>query len=222
MGRQETAPMRDLVLRDALKTMAGDAALTLRDLLASGQEIPYEVRESGNGSPLAEYVPQTSRFIRDRVTELIALDSFGTTCAALESAALAGIYLEEMGVPEPAEARRRGELAGVVFLCRLWQGSTDFTLDDQRLEAAMDELLELGETTEGEIEIAVPLRGFQMDAERVELADARIVRADVVDVPGRGAGGRGHGRRRLGADIPCRDAFGVTPTLSAPDAKRRS
>jgi hypothetical protein len=175
--------MRDLVLRDALKTMAGDAALTLRDLLASGQEIPYEVRESGNGSPLAEYVPQTSRFIRDHVTDLIALDSFGTTCAALESAAIAGIYLEEMGVPEPTEARQRGELAGVVFLCRLWQGSTDFTLDDQRLEAAMDELLELGETPEGEIEIAVPLRGFQMDAERVELAGATIVRSDVVDVP---------------------------------------
>ena len=185
--------MRDLVLRDALKTMAGDAALTLRDLLASGQEIPYEVRESGNGSPLAEYVPQTSRFIRDRATDLIALDSFGTTCAALESAALAGIYLEEMGVPEPAEARRRGELAGVVFLCRLWQGSTDFTLDDQRLEAAMDELLELGETTEGEIEIAVPLRGFQMDAERVELAGATIVRADVVDVPAEARGPEGMG-----------------------------
>ena len=185
--------MRDLVLRDALKTMAGDAALTLRDLLASGQEIPYEVRESGNGSPLAEYVPQTSRFIRDRATDLIALDSFGTTCAALESAALAGIYLEEMGVPEPAEARRRGELAGVVFLCRLWQGSTDFTLDDQRLEAAMDELLELGETTEGEVEIAVPLRGFQMDDERVELAGARIVRADVVDVPAEARGPEGMG-----------------------------
>ena len=185
--------MRDLVLRDALKTMAGDAALTLRDLLASGQEIPYEVRESGNGSPLAEYVPQTSRFIRDHVTDLIALDSFGTTCAALESAALAGIYLEEMGVPEPAEARRRGELAGVVFLCRLWQGSTDFTLDDQRLEAAMEELLELGETAEGEIEIAVPLRGFQMDAERVELATATIVRADVVDVPSEARGPEGMG-----------------------------
>ena len=185
--------MRDLVLRDALKTMAGDAALTLRDLLAAGQEIPYEVRESGNGSPLAEYVPQTSRFIRDHVTDLIALDSFGTTCAALESAALAGIYLEEMGVPEPAEARQRGELAGVVFLCRLWQGSTDFTLDDQRLEAAMEELLELGETPEGEIEIAVPLRGFQMDAERVELAAATIVRADVVDVPSEARGPEGMG-----------------------------
>jgi hypothetical protein len=175
--------MRDLVLREGLKTMAGDAALRLRDLLAAGQEIPYEVREAGNGSPLAEYVPQTSRFIRDRVAELVALDSFGSTCAALESAALAGIYLEEMGVPEPGDSRRRGELAGVVFLCRLWQGSTDFTLDDQRLEATMDELLSLGEASPGEIEIAVPLRGFQMDAERIELAGATIVRADVVDVP---------------------------------------
>ena len=175
--------MRDLVLREGLKTMAGDAALRLRDLLAAGQEIPYEVREAGNGSPLAEYVPQTSRFIRDRVAELVALDSFGSTCAALESSALAGIYLEEMGVPEPGDARRRGELAGVVFLCRLWQGSTDFTLDDRRLEATMDELLALGEASPGEIEIAVPLRGFQMDAERVELAGATIVRADVVDVP---------------------------------------
>ena len=163
--------------------MAGDAALCLRDLLASGAEIPYEVRESGNGSPLAEYLPQTSRFIRDHSSELMALDSFGIACAALESAALAGIYLEEMGIPEPDEPRRRGELAGVVFLCRLWQGSTDFTLDDRRLEATMEELLALGEASEGEIEIAVPLRGFQMDAERVELAGATIVRADVVDVP---------------------------------------
>jgi hypothetical protein len=128
--------MRDLVLREGLKTMAGDAALRLRELLASGQEIPYEVREAGQGSPLAEYVPQTSRFIRDRSAELVAIDSFGSTCAVLESSALAGVYLEEMGVPEPTDPRRRGELAGIVFLCRLWQGSTDFTLDDARLEAA--------------------------------------------------------------------------------------
>ena len=185
--------MRDLVLREGLKTMAGDAALMLRELLAAGQEIPYEVREAGQGSPLAEYVPQTSRFIRDRAPQLVALDSFGSTCAALESAALAGVYLEEMGVPEPADARRRGELAGVVFLCRLWQGSTDFTLDDARLEAAMEELLELTEVVPGEIEIAVPLRGFHMDAERVELAHATIVRADVVDVPSEARAAEGMG-----------------------------
>ncbi|MDQ2676229.1 MAG: hypothetical protein M3Y34_05420, partial [Actinomycetota bacterium] len=185
--------MRDLVLREGLKTMAGDAALLLRDLLASGVEVPYEVRETGAGSPLAEYVPQTSAFIRDNASQLAALDSFGTTCAALESDGLATSYLEEMGVPVPADSRRRAELAGVVFLCRLWQGSTDFTLDDVRLVEAIEELLDCGDVSFGEVEIAVPLRGFQMDNERLELAGATIVRADTVDVPAEARGTDGMG-----------------------------
>lgn len=163
--------------------MAGDAALCLRELVASGEEVPYEVREAGGGSPLSEYVPQTSRFIRDHAVELSRVDSFGSACAALETAGLAGVYLEEMGVPEPNDAHRRAELAGVVFLCRLWQGSTDFTLDDLRLEATVDELLELGEAGADEVEIAVPLRGLQMDVRRLELAGVTIVSADAVEVP---------------------------------------
>jgi hypothetical protein len=185
--------MRDLVLREGLKTMAGDAALFLRDLLASGVEVPYEVRESGAGSPLAEYVPQTSRFIRDNAASLATLDSFGTTCAAIESDGLATPYLEEMGVPVPADTRRRAELAGVVFLCRLWQGSTDFTLDDARLAATVEELLDMGEASLGEVEIAVPLRGFQMEVEKLELSGATIVRADTVDVPSEARGSDGMG-----------------------------
>lgn len=179
----KAAPMRDLVLREALTTMAGDAALRMRELLAAGQEVPYEVREAGSGSPLAEYVPQTARFIRDHAPELGQVDSFGSACAALEAAGLAGIYLEEMGVAEPADARRRAELAGIVFLCRLWQGSTDFTLDDARLEATVDELLDLGDVGLEEVEIAVPLRGLQMGTERLELAGATIVSAESVEVP---------------------------------------
>lgn len=185
--------MRDLVLREGLKTMAGDASLRLRDLLASGVEIPYEVREAGDGSPLAEYIPQTSRFIRESSSELCELDSFGTACAALESGGLAASYLQEMGVPEPGDLRRRAELAGVVFLCRLWQGSTDFTLDDVRLAATVEELLDSGEAALGEVEIAVPLRGFQMAVERLELAGATIVRSDTVDVPAETRGGDGMG-----------------------------
>lgn len=185
--------MRDLVLREGLKTMAGDAALLLRDLLASGVEVPYEVRESGAGSALAEYVPQTALFIRDSSAQLAALDSYGTTCAALEADGVAAPYLEEMGVPVPEDSRRRAELAGVVFLCRLWQGSTDFTLDDVRLEATIEELLDTGEVSLGEVEIAVPLRGFQMDVEKLELSGATIVRSDTVDVPteARGLDGMG-------------------------------
>ena len=173
--------------------MAGDAALLLRDLLASGVEVPYEVRESGAGSPLAEYVPQTSAFIRDNASQLAALDSYGTTCAALESDGLATSYLEEMGVPVPADGRRRAELAGVVFLCRLWQGSTDFTLDDTRLAETIEELLDCGEVSFGEVEIAVPIRGFQMEVEKLELANATIVRSDTVDVPTEARGMDGMG-----------------------------
>jgi len=190
---QNLSAMRDLVLREGLKTMAGDAALLLRDLLASGIEVPYEVRESGAGSPLAEYVPQTSAFIRDNASQLAALDSYGTTCAALESDGLATSYLEEMGVPVPADGRRRAELAGVVFLCRLWQGSTDFTLDDTRLAETIEELLDCGEVSFGEVEIAVPLRGFQMEVEKLELANATIVRSDTVDVPTEARGMDGMG-----------------------------
>ena len=185
--------MRDLVLREGLKTMAGDAALLLRDLLASGVEVPYEVRETGQGSALAEYVPQTSAFIRDNAAQLATLDSYGTACAAIESDDLATPYLREMGVPIPADSRRRAELAGVVFLCRLWQGSTDFTLDDVRLTETIEELLDCGEVSLGEVEIAVPLRGFQMEVEKLELAGATIVRSDTVDVPVEARGSDGMG-----------------------------
>ena len=185
--------MRDLVLREGLKTMAGDASLRLRERLAAGIEVPYEVREAGSGSALAEYVPQTSRFIRDAADELKDLDSFGTTCAALEAAGLAGAYLEEMGVPVPSEASRRAELAGIVFCCRLWHGSTDFTLDDVKLAAAVDEVVDLGEAALGEVEIAAPLRGFHMDVERLELAGATIVRSDTVEVPAEARAAEGMG-----------------------------
>ncbi len=96
-------------------------------------------------------------------------------------------------MPVPADSRRRAELAGVVFLCRLWQGSTDFTLDDARLAEAIEELLDMGEASLGQVEIAVPLRGFQMEVEKLELASATIVRADTVDVPAEARGGDGMG-----------------------------
>ena len=185
--------MRDLVLREGLKTMAGDAALLLRDLLASGVEVPYEVREAGAGSPwrsMCRRHPPSSATTR---RSLPRLDSYGTTCAALESDGLATSYLEEMGVPVPADSRRRAELAGVVFLCRLWQGSSDFTLDDVRLTETIEELLDCGEVSFGEVEIAVPLRGFQMEVEKLELAGATIVRSDTVDVPTEARGTDGMG-----------------------------
>ncbi len=185
--------MRDLVVSEALSAVAGDAALRLRELLASGAEIPYEVHEPGDGSPLAQYVPKTSRFIRDNANALRDLDSFGSACAALQSTGLVDPYLQSLGVTAPPDARASSELAAIVFLCRLWRGSTDLSLDDERLEATIEEVVALGEAAQGEIEIVVPLRGLQMEIERLDLAECSIVRADTVDVPAEARGGEGMG-----------------------------
>lgn len=175
--------MRDLVVREALKTMADDAATRLRELIAGGEQIPYDVEESGAGAPLPQYIPLTERFIGDHAPVLLELDSFGSGCATIESAGLARPYLEELGVAIPANEHKRAELAGVAFLCRLWQGSTDFSLDADRLQGAIAELEAQGEAGTDEIEVVVPLRGLQLPTTRLELATATIVRADTVEVP---------------------------------------
>jgi hypothetical protein len=175
--------MRDLVVREALQAMARDAAKRFREQVASGGEIPYDIVESGDGSALPQYTPLTERFIREHAPLLRELDSFGAACAAIESAELASPYLAEMGIDAPPDGRRRAETAGVVFLCRLWQDSTDFSLDEERLRGAIAELEANGDPTEAEIEVVVPLRGLRMEGTRAELATATIVRADTVDVP---------------------------------------
>ena len=183
MPRQNLPGMRDLVVREAVAVMAGDAAERLRQLVAGGSEIPYDVREPGTGSPLPQYVPLTDRFIHRHVAALAQLDSFGSACAAIESADLAGPYLEQLGVEVPPDPRKRAELAGVAFLCRLWEGSTDFSLDSERLRRSIAELEAGGEVADDEIEVVVPLRGLRMPVQRLELATATIARADTVDVP---------------------------------------
>jgi hypothetical protein len=185
--------MRDLVIDEGLRTMAGDAAERLRELVAEGEEIPYEVIEPGNGSPLCRYEPRTEAFVRDHAPQLRELDSFGAVCAALESSALAEPYLADMGIAVPEEPRRRAELAGVAFLCRLWMNSSDFSLEPGRLDAAIDELQTGGDVGLGEIEVIVPLRGLQMPIAKLELATATIVRADTVEAPGEAQAGEALG-----------------------------
>ena len=166
-----------------MKRMAADAAKRLRELVAAGEEIAYDIREPDSGRPLCEYAPQTERFIRKHVAALRELDSFRSVGNALESSGLAGRYLDLHGVPAPPEPDRRGELATVVFLCRLWADSTDFSLPPERVTRTIDELESVGDAANHELEVVVPLRGFQMAATRLELATVSIVRADTVDVP---------------------------------------
>jgi hypothetical protein len=219
--------MRDLVVREALEAMARDAAKRFRELVAAGEEIPYDVEEPGGGSPLPRYVPLTGRFVREHAPLLRELDSFGAGCAAIESAQLAAPYLEDCAVKPPPDPRRRAELAGMVFLARLWHDSTDFSLDEARLRAASAELQANSDPGQAEIEVIVPLRGLRMEGTRAELATATIVRADTVEVPAEArapeaSGGAGWeptflAVARVEAEAP--DAGGET---GPPDAGTRS
>ena len=175
--------MHDLVVREAMTAMAQDAAKRFYELVTEGNEIPYVVHEPGDGSPLCEYEPQTARFVRDHAPALRDLDSFGSACAALEIANLAGPYLDSAGIAAPDDPRKRSELASVVFLARLWQDSTDFSLEGPRLDETIAELEAGGEPAVDEIEVIVQLRGLQMPIERLELATATIVRSDTVEIP---------------------------------------
>ena len=181
--------MRDLHLRHTLTGLARDASEVLTGLVASGQEIPYEIGEPDEGFAFSQYQPLSARYVRDNATELRSLPSFREATETMRRTEIAGPYLEEAGITPPTDAAERSTLAVTYFLARLWDGSADFELDDDRFAAAMEEIEDCAEPEEGEVEAIVPLVGFQMPATRLELNGASIVRADAVDVPAEAARG---------------------------------
>ena len=156
MRRQKSGDMRDLVVRDSLERLAEEAAERLRELLAAGEELSYDVTAPGEGSPFAQFLPQTTRFIRSHATALLDLESFAPACSAIASAEIARSYLERLGEPMPNDPGRSAADAVVTFLCRVWEGSAQFALDRGRVEAALAELEDTGEPDRGAAEV---LRG---------------------------------------------------------------
>src|SRR5688500_1740082 len=124
--------MRDLVVRESLRNLAEGASERFQELVRSGEEVPYEVLEPGQASPLATYAPLTERFIRERSAMVARLDAFGAAKAAIMNAGIARPYLEAHGL-EPVESDgRMAEDAIVAFLCRLWDGRSDFAYEPKR------------------------------------------------------------------------------------------
>lgn len=181
--------MRDLHLRHTLTSLARDASEVLSDLVAGGQEIPYEIGEPGEGFAFCQYRPLSARYVRDNATELRSLETFREATETMRRTEIAGAYLEEAGITPPTDGAERASLAVTYFLARLWDGAADFELDDDRFAAAISEIEECAEPEEGEVEAIVPLVGFQMPATCLELNGASIVRADAVDVPADAARG---------------------------------
>jgi hypothetical protein len=176
--------VHDPELQEAIRRLAAEAATRLTSMVATGEELPFDVAENAGEHTFYRYVPLTSRFVRDHADELRSLPAFGPACSAIDTAGVAGSYLEARAEPVPEDEVERAEAMLIAFVARLWEGCTEFTLDRPRLEAALRELeLEVRDVSDADVLFA-PLVGMQMPLARLELpSGVRIVRADKHEAP---------------------------------------
>ncbi|HEU4392360.1 MAG TPA: hypothetical protein VFR04_01855 [Solirubrobacterales bacterium] len=188
--------MRDFLLNEALKRLATEAATRFSSLVASGDQIPFDVAaEDGEDSAFYSYVPLTSRFVVERAEELRSLPSFGPAREAAVEAGVAAPYLEERGESVPADPGARAERMLTIFISSLWEGSTEFSLDRARLDGALSMLdAEAREADDADV-LIVPVVGLRMSVARLQLPHGvRIVRADSIDAPVEAMRSEGMGR----------------------------
>lgn len=189
--------MHDRLLNDSLTRLASEAAIRLSALVAGGDQIPFDVdAESGDDSLFYSYRPLTARYVREREAELRSLDAFGPARDAVAAASLAAAYLEARGEQVPADPGERAAQMLVAFLASLWDGSTDLSLDHERLRGALAVLeAETRGADEADLLIA-PLVGLRMPLPRLQLPHGvQIVRADAIEAPIEAMRSEGMGRR---------------------------
>jgi hypothetical protein len=188
--------VRDFLLNETLRRLATEAATRFNAMVAEGDQIPFDVAtDTAEDSPFYSYVPQTGRYVAERVAELHGLPSWNPAREAVVEASVASAYLEGRGeivLPQPgARAERMLE----VFCIELWEDSTGFSLDRERLEEQLATLdAETRSADDADI-LIVPIIGLRMSMNRLQLPNnVRIVRADQVSAPVEAMRSEGMGR----------------------------
>jgi hypothetical protein len=177
--------VRDFLLNESIKRLATEAAGRFSSLVAMGEEIPFDVAaDSDDESAFYSYVPMTDRYVLEHAEELRSLPSFPAAREATVEAGVAASYLEARGEAVPADPAARAELMLTGFLASLWEGSSGFSLDRERLETALATLdAESRDADEADV-LIVPMVGLRMSMPRLQLPhNVRIVRADSIEVP---------------------------------------
>jgi hypothetical protein len=188
--------VRDPLLNEAMRRLAAEASTRFATLVASGDEIPFDVDEqAGPGALFHSYVPLTGRFVRERGEELRSLPGFEPAREAVDAAGVAAPYLEQRGEPVPADPAERATHLLTVFLAALWDGCSSFSIDRERLDAALAALdAEVGDADEADV-LVVPIAGLRMAVPRLPLPHGmRIARADSFDAPLEAKRSEGMGR----------------------------
>jgi hypothetical protein len=189
--------VRDPLLNEALRRLATEAATRFAGLVAGGDQIPFDVAEQAGPDEafFHSYVPLTGRYVREREAELRSLPGFEPAREAVADADVAAGYLEQRGEAVPGDPRERAARLLTVFVASLWDGCTEFSLDRERLDAAVAALdAEAGSVDEADI-LVVPIAGLRLPVPRLRLPHGvQIVRADAFEAPGEAKRSEGMGR----------------------------
>ena len=189
-----------------MRRLAVEAADLFDELLASGAELPFDLEPTDDGPlPMYSYAPLTGQFIERHLVELRRLEAF--------------VEVREIA----------GEEAAIGFMVGLWEGKTEFDVAGDRLQGAVDAVLATVRSDSEEAtpagEVIVPLVGFHMPKDEIELDGVRIVRADLVEdapvdaIDATRSGGRG--KPGFLATISCGLAA-VAPAAAVADDLRRA
>jgi hypothetical protein len=188
--------VRDFLLSETLKRLSAEAATRFSAMVASGDQIPFDVAESaGSESAFHSYRPLTERFVRERAAELRSLPAFEPAREAVEAAGVAAPYLEQHGEVVPADPAERADLMLIAFFAALWDGCGEFSLDLARLDGALAVLeAEAGDAHDADVLIA-PLVGLRMSQARLRVTEQmELVRADMIEAPLEAMRSEGMGR----------------------------
>jgi hypothetical protein len=189
--------VRDPLLNEALRRLAAEAATRFTTLVASGDQIPFDVAEQAGPDDafFHSYVPLTARYVRGREVELRSLPAFEPAREAVVLSGVAAPYLEQHGENVPSEPGERAACMLTVFMASLWDGCSEFSLDRERLESALAVLdAEAGDIDEADI-VIVPIVGLKMPVARLQLPHgALLVRADSFEAPIEAMRSEGMGR----------------------------
>jgi hypothetical protein len=188
--------VRDFLLNDTLRRLATEAATRYNAMVAEGDQIPFDVAtDTAEDSPFYSYVPQTGRYVAERLGELHALPTWNGAREAVVEAGVASTYLEGRGEIVPPEPGTRAERMLEVFCIELWEGSTGFSLDRERLEEQLATLDSEARSADDADVLIVPIIGLRMSMNRLQLPNGvRIVRADQVAAPVEAMRSEGMGR----------------------------
>jgi hypothetical protein len=178
----ETGFMRDRMLHESLRSLTFDASYLLTDLLATGEEIPFEVGESSgadkssakNGqsarATMFAYRPMTGEFVSSHADQLRALPTFENAAQSLARTRGMIAYLRVRDEPildvgELTHAR----LAALAFLSAVWNDAEQFDEWGDRFERAYHELESVALAERLVTTVFVPVFGVTLNCETVNL-----------------------------------------------------